>query len=89
MTLTWSLIIATLNRRDVLIDSLKFNLKQSRSALQLIIVDASQDWQTTHDAIIKNFSEAIETIELLYIPSDEVSLTRQRNIGLSPGWPSR
>jgi GT2 family glycosyltransferase len=80
--LSWSLVVATLNRRDTLLDSLKFNLRQSRLPLQLIIVDASDDWDGTKQSVERIFVDDFKRIELIYLHSNDRSSSRQRNMGL-------
>lgn len=79
--INWSLCIATLNRPDALKRAIRHVLDQSVAPVQIVIVDASDDWQASHRAITKLLA-ANPAIRLDYIHSDIQSSSTQRNIGI-------
>jgi len=72
--LKWALAIATYNRPDSLKKCLQFALKQSRTPDEIVIVDASNDWE-----ISREIAQSICGPKLLYAPAKERGLTSQRN----------
>lgn len=80
--LTWSLVVCTLNRREILLKCLEATLKQSRQPQQMIIVDASDDWQESKKSIANSLGATLLEPEFIYIGSEIKSLTHQRNVGL-------
>jgi GT2 family glycosyltransferase len=81
--LTWSLVVATLNREDCLLRSLLANSQQRRPPRQIIIVDASDNWERSRDRVFAEVAARTPQIEWIYVHSDEKSSTRQRNQGLA------
>jgi GT2 family glycosyltransferase len=85
MTLpTWSHCIATLNRIDILEQAVRFSLTQTRPPIEIIIVDASDDF-VSHRARIETLVETYEGPQprLVYLRAPERSLTRQRNLAIA------
>jgi glycosyltransferase involved in cell wall biosynthesis len=83
--LSWSLVIATYNRPNVLKISIELALKQSRPPKEVIIVDASEYWRETRDQILSgNAANLVETagIKFIYAEATTKSITCQRNQGL-------
>ncbi len=80
--LTWSLVVCTLNRREILLKCLEATLKQSRKPQQMIIVDASDDWQESKKYIANSLGATLLEPEFIYIGSEIKSSTYQRNVGL-------
>ncbi|EGK84340.1 glycosyltransferase family 2 protein [Microcoleus vaginatus PCC 9802] len=80
--LTWSLVVCTLNRREILLKCLEATLKQSRQPQQMIIVDASDEWQESKKSIANSLGATLLEPEFIYIGSEIKSLTHQRNVGL-------
>ena len=79
---SWSLCIATLNRHDVLLSALGNALRQTRPPGQIVIVDASDTWQDTKQAV-EEMTAGSAQIELCYVPAEERSSATQRNQGIS------
>lgn len=80
--LTWSLVVCTLNRREILLKCLEATLKQSRQPQQMIIVDASDDWQESKKSIANSLGATCLGPEFIYMGSEIKSSTYQRNVGL-------
>ncbi len=79
--LSWSLVVCTLNRRAILEEALSTAICQTRLPKQIIVVDASTDWQDSKSHILSTLATQAPTIEWIYINSPRRSLAYQRNIG--------
>ena len=77
-SLTYSIIICTYNRPDVLTIALKYCAEQSVYPSQILVVDASEDWAGNRDLIVKDVAFPGET-ELLYLKAEKKSSASQRN----------
>lgn len=77
------MVICTLNRFDVLKCALRTVLWQTCLPRQVIVVDASKDWQRCREEVLAEFGAASPTIEWIYIGSERRSLTHQRNLGIA------
>ena len=85
MTLpTWSHCIATLNRIDILEQTVRFSVTQTCPPVEIIIVDASDDF-TSHRTRIEEIVTTYEGPQprLIYLQAPERSLTRQRNLAIA------
>jgi glycosyltransferase involved in cell wall biosynthesis len=80
--LDWTLVICTLDRFAVLKQALRAALSQSRRPAQIIVVDASADWERCRDEVMRDFAPLQTSTEWIYLGSDQRSLTHQRNVGL-------
>jgi GT2 family glycosyltransferase len=80
--LTWSLVVATINREECLLRSLAANARQSRPPRQIIVIDASTGWSGTRDRVLAELAPQFPQIEWIYEHSPHASLPRQRNQGL-------
>jgi Glycosyl transferase family 2 len=81
--MNWSMVICTLNRFDVLRCALRTTLWQTCLPRQVIVVDASPDWQRCREEVLAEFGTASPEIEWIYIGSERRSLTHQRNLGIA------
>lgn len=61
---------------------LEATLKQSRKPQQMIIVDASDDWQKSKKLIANSLGATLLEPEFIYIDSEIKSSSHQRNVGL-------
>jgi len=77
--LDWALCIATLNRIDALETCVRCALDQTRPPTEIVIVDASDAWET-HRVRIATLTEA-RGIPLRYLKAEKRSLPHQRNQG--------
>jgi GT2 family glycosyltransferase len=82
MALSWGLTIATYNRADCLRSCVGFAMSQVRMPVEVVIVDGSDDWQTSRDAILREFAERHPEIAWTYERATVRSLPHQRNQGL-------
>lgn len=78
--MNYDVIIATLNRPDVLQLSVPLVLDQARPPRRLIIVDAS----VNHEAVRNSVLSAVGTskVEVVIVHHDRGNLPQQRNVGL-------
>lgn len=80
--LTWSLVIATFNRPEVLKAAILLALNQSWPPAQLIVVDASDEWRKTRDLVLADYVVQSTSTKIEYLAATDKSLARQRNQGL-------
>lgn len=78
--LTWALCVSTLNRLDMLKHCVSCALSQTYLPHEIIIVDASDNWQENRAEIQALISNAIP---LHYLPAPVRSLTVQRNTAIA------
>lgn len=79
---SWAACIATLNRPDVLMVALGHLLCQTRPPAEVVVVDASDDWEDTREQAKLLFAERPE-IRLDYLTSEIRSSATQRNLAIS------
>jgi glycosyltransferase involved in cell wall biosynthesis len=79
---TYSLCIATLNRRDALLRTLAYAARQTCLPQQIVVVDVSDDWQETRAEAIRVL-EPWPGIALDYVTSSIRSSATQRNEGIA------
>jgi glycosyltransferase involved in cell wall biosynthesis len=82
--LSWSIVVATYNRPDVLKRSIELTLNQTRPPKEVIIVDASECWRETRDQLLgtMSFLGKAAVIKCIYVGAATKSLACQRNQGL-------
>ncbi len=76
---TWALGIATYNRRDVLLQCLKLAANQTRPPMEIVVVDASKDWDTTRDQVMDELAPQHPAIKWVYEQARRPSAAVQRN----------
>jgi glycosyltransferase involved in cell wall biosynthesis len=81
-TLTWGLVIATYQREKILPECLQLAVEQTRKPTEVIIVDASDSWETTRDFVMVNIAAAHPDIHWVYVSAKQRGLPLQRNQGL-------
>ncbi|MGL4237941.1 glycosyltransferase, partial [Tabrizicola sp.] len=79
--LTWALCVSTYNRIDMLEVCVKHALNQTRMPHEIVICDASADWQG-NNARIAPMAQAAG-VPLTYLPAPKKSLPAQRNHGIN------
>ncbi len=77
--LSWSLAIATYRRGYILPTCIRLACSQSRPPDEVVIVDASPDWQETRAIVESQVSQAHPEIRLLYVAAGRASSAAQRN----------
>jgi len=77
--LGWTLAICTYNRLHFLVETLAHAVVQTRLPAEVVIVDASDDWDMHRAEVQSRFADHWKDIRLIYVPADVRSLTFQRN----------
>lgn len=80
--LTWALVIPTYKREHILPRCLRLAAQQTRLPSEIIVVDASPDWEKTRDQILNEFVNHYPEIRLFYVKATLPSSTAQRNQGI-------
>lgn len=80
--LTWSLVIATYKRAHILPQCIEAALQQSHQPIEIIIIDASPNWEIIKKTIEKLIANNSNTIAVHYKQANKASLTAQRNQGI-------
>ncbi len=79
--LTWAPCIATLNRHDALMTALSLVLRQTRPPSEIVVVDASDDWQAGRERAESLLAGRPE-LRLVYVTSPIRSSATQRNLAI-------
>lgn len=80
--LTWALVVATYQREKILPQCLKLAAEQTRPPVEVIIVDASDNWETTRDQVMAEIASTAPHIRWVYVPAKQKGTTVQRNQGM-------
>lgn len=81
-SLSWSMVVATYNRQDVLPRCLALAAGQTRPPLEIIVVDASPDWTATRARVMTELSVRYPQVRWEYVQAQRRCLTAQRNQGV-------
>ena len=76
---TWALGIATYNRREVLMQCLKLAAAQTRPPNEIVVVDASKDWEVTRDQMMSELAPQYPDIHWVFEQARRPSAAVQRN----------
>jgi GT2 family glycosyltransferase len=82
MPLTWSAAIATYKREHVLHRALLLAAGSTCSPKQIIVIDASPNWESIREKTMREIATKYPNIEWIYERAPVASLTRQRNQGV-------
>jgi glycosyltransferase involved in cell wall biosynthesis len=74
-------VVATYNREKVLPIAVEYAVQQTRQPLEIVIVDASEHWESTCDRVLE-IVKPYPQIALRYVPAEVRSSSRQRNQAL-------
>jgi glycosyltransferase involved in cell wall biosynthesis len=80
--LSWALVIATYNRADVLARCVRCALRQTRRPAEVIIVDSSDDWSRSRDAVLALMEREAPGIRAIYQLAQVRGQTSQRRQAL-------
>ncbi|MDC0738713.1 glycosyltransferase family 2 protein [Cognatishimia sp. SS12] len=80
--LSWSLTICTYNRPHFLLPMVGYVAQQTRLPREVVIVDASDDWQDSKAALLAAYPEFWETVTLTHVPAKVRAVAYQRNQAL-------
>ena len=81
-TQTWALVIATYKRADMLVKCLRLAAEQTRPPSEIVVVDASPDWQATRQRVMDELGPQYSSIRWIYEPARIASAAAQRNQGV-------
>jgi GT2 family glycosyltransferase len=81
-SLSWGLVIITYKREKILPVCLELAIKQTRKPTEIIVIDASDDWETTRDTVMSEIAKNSSDIRWVYDRAEILSSTLQRNQGL-------
>lgn len=80
--LTWALVVATYQREKILPQCIKLAVEQSRQPAEIIIVDASKNWETTCNKVLSEIAAIAPHIRWVYVSANQPGLPLQRNQGI-------
>lgn len=80
--LRWALVVATYNRKHILRRCVRLALDQSCPPSEIILVDASDDWAESRDALLREFGQRLAGLRFEHHQARVRSLTHQRNQAL-------
>ncbi len=80
--LSWGLVIATYQREQILPQCLKLAVEQTRKPVEIIVIDASDNWESTRDNVFAEIASITPEIRWVYKPAHKQGLPLQRNQGL-------
>ena len=75
----WALVVPTYNRRVALRTSLELAVKQTRPPTDIVVVDASDDWQDSREQMLDEVAPIDRSVSFQYVAARERSSTTQRN----------
>jgi len=81
-TLSWGLVVATYQREKILPQCISLATQQTRKPDEIIIVDASDNWNETRTHIMTAIAAAHPDIRWIYVPAHQRGLPHQRNQGI-------
>jgi GT2 family glycosyltransferase len=81
-TLNWALVIPTYKREAVLQQCLLFAAQQTYPPKEIIVVDASPDWEKTQAHIMREIVAKYPAIDWIYVQAKRASSAAQRNQGI-------
>jgi GT2 family glycosyltransferase len=80
--LSWSLVIATYQREKILCQCLQLAVAQTRKPVEIIVIDASDNWQNTRNQVLSDIASKHPEIRWIYQAANQRGLPLQRNQGL-------
>ncbi len=80
--LSWGVVVATYQREKILPICLKLAATQTRKPVEIIVVDGSDNWQTTRDQVMAEVAAPDDGIRWVYVAAEQRSSAIQRNQGI-------
>ncbi|MGH3429320.1 MAG: glycosyltransferase family 2 protein [Mycobacteriales bacterium] len=80
--LTWTLVVPTYMREDVLPRCLRLGAAQTRPPREIIVVDSSPQWESTRQRVLGEIAPQWPGIRWRYVEAERRSLPAQRNQGI-------
>lgn len=81
-SLSWGLVIITYQREKILPVCLNLAVKQTRKPTEVIVIDASDDWENTRNKVMAEVASKDDNIHWIYAAAEQRSTTLQRNQGI-------
>jgi glycosyltransferase involved in cell wall biosynthesis len=81
-SLSWGLIVATYQRELILPQCLQLVVQQTRQPLEIIVIDASDNWESTRSKVMAEIAATAPHIRWVYAPARQRGLPLQRNQGM-------
>jgi GT2 family glycosyltransferase len=81
-SLSWSMVVATYRREKILPMALNFAVRQTRPPKEIVVVDASENWEATRELILSTIAAEHPEIRWVYVEAEHRSSTLQRNQGV-------
>ena len=81
--LNWAIVIPTYQRQAVLLRCLRFVALQTLPPKEIIVVDASHDWESTREKIQHELAMHYPTIVWHFVQAKRLSSAAQRNQGIA------
>jgi hypothetical protein len=79
-SLTWALVVATYKREHILLRCIRLAAVQARLPKEIIVVDASPDYEKTRDLVTHEFGELYPQIQLIYVKASQCQVVPSRNL---------
>lgn len=80
--LSWALVIPTYQRQTILLRCLSGAAQQTLPPKEIIVIDASPDWETTYQQVMQTLANQHPSINWKYLPANRLSSAAQRNQGI-------
>ncbi len=80
--LSWGLVVATYQRKQILTQCLQLAVEQTRKPSEIIVIDASDNWQSTRSQVMDEIASHYPEIRWIYQAASQRGLPLQRNQGL-------
>ncbi|MDX2230651.1 MAG: glycosyltransferase family 2 protein [Leptolyngbyaceae cyanobacterium bins.349] len=80
--LSWALVVATYQREKILPQCLKLAVEQTRQPSEVIVIDASENWESTRSHVMTEVAAIAPHIRWEYVQAKQRGLPLQRNQGI-------
>jgi glycosyltransferase involved in cell wall biosynthesis len=80
--LSWALVIPTYQRQTILLRCLSCAVQQTLPPKEIIVIDASPDWEATYHQVMQTLANQHPSIDWKYLPANRLSSAAQRNQGI-------
>jgi glycosyltransferase involved in cell wall biosynthesis len=79
---SWAVVIPTYQRQTILLRCLHCVAQQTLPPKEIIVIDASSDWETTYQQVMQTLAKQHPLIDWKYLPAQRLSSAAQRNQGI-------
>jgi len=79
---TWALVLRTYNRADMLLRCISLAMAQTEPPAEVIVIDASADWETTRDRILRDCAPNAPRTRWVIESARVKSMTHQHDQGI-------